>query len=177
MKSLEVLRGHDDLNLVRKNAHRESKTKPAEITKLNKFFTNNYHPMADTKCKKIYTNEQTEVITEMTNWEIRTKTKGPNQILYLMGEDFESIWRIDVSSDKIINARGKRDPKYAPAMIMGMPANEVSICSIPRNIINLTNNYLNIRLPNMPLGGSHWTRHPSIWVTNTECLVDSLWLK
>ncbi|CEF76480.1 hypothetical protein FGSG_08201 [Fusarium graminearum PH-1] len=142
MKSLEVLRGHDDLNLVRKNAHRESKTKPAEITKLNKFFTNNYHPMADTKCKKIYTNEQTEVITEMTNWEIRTKTKGPNQILYLMGEDFESIWRIDVSSDKIINARGKRDPKYAPAMIMGMPANETAQYALGWEPLDKASEYL-----------------------------------
>ncbi|KAF5237905.1 hypothetical protein FAUST_5857 [Fusarium austroamericanum] len=142
MKSLEVLKGHDDLNLIRKNAHHESKTKPAEITKLKKFFTNHYHPMADTKHKKIYTNEQTEVMKEMYNLKTKTITKGFNQILYLKREDFESIWRIDVSSDKIINAWGKRDPKYAPAMIMGMPANETAQYALGWEPLDKASEYL-----------------------------------
>ncbi|GKU04420.1 hypothetical protein FLAG1_07119 [Fusarium langsethiae] len=122
MTSLEVLRGYADQNLTRMDAHRNSKTSQQEIKNLKDWFDARYQPMNELDD---YTEPQIDVMSCMEKSGTITTEKGVKKMLYVK-DGFESTWRIDVGSDKISDARGKRIARYAPAKIMGMPANEAA---------------------------------------------------
>ncbi|KAG8355681.1 hypothetical protein FVEN_g6469 [Fusarium venenatum] len=128
MKSLEVLRGYEDQSLTRQDAHRAIKTDTKQV---NDYLADMYQPMEpyDSEGQENYTQAQTDVMCVMEDWETKRGIVPIKQRLYVREGNikdgrFGSTWRIDVSSDKISSARGKRIGKYAPAKIMGMPANE-----------------------------------------------------
>lgn len=129
MKALEVVHGYANQDVVRRNAHRDSKTSPAELQTLKAWLYANYTPMPKKNMngEDNYTKPQEDAMLRMDNWQFAAANTNRGKSLYSKDYVFESTWDIDVSSDKITNARGKRIPKYAPGKIMGMSANDVSI--------------------------------------------------
>ncbi|UZP37017.1 hypothetical protein NXS19_004833 [Fusarium pseudograminearum] len=128
MKTLEVVHGYANQGVVKRNAHRDSKTSPVQLQKLTGWLNANYIPMPKKNMngEDNYTNPQEDVMLKMDNWQFAAANANRQKMLYFKDDVFGSTWNIDVSSDKITNARGKRIPKYAPGNIMGMSANNAA---------------------------------------------------
>ncbi|KAM0227452.1 hypothetical protein ACHAPO_011514 [Fusarium lateritium] len=127
MKSLEVVRGHDEV-LEGRDAHRYIDTSQKTVATINAWLKHAYSPMKGTDAagKPNYTKAQINAMLAMQNWQSQAPNTNINDMLYVKYDDFGSTWSIDVGKDKINNARGNRNTKYAPGNIMGMSANQAA---------------------------------------------------
>ncbi|KAF4997457.1 hypothetical protein FGRMN_3821 [Fusarium graminum] len=112
MKSLELFKGEQIQTLLPTDAHRGHVT---TLNHLSNWLDGICHPMNE----KEYTEPQKDAVA-LTNPDGHSG-KG----IFLRGMQ-GSTWRIDVNFKKMSVASTKREPKYAPNIIMGMPANRLA---------------------------------------------------
>ncbi|KAF5670060.1 hypothetical protein FHETE_4743 [Fusarium heterosporum] len=112
MKSLELFKGEQIQTLLPTDAHRSHVTKIKNLTMwLDKF----RHPISAEE----YTVPQKEAVA-------LTKPNGDFGKGIFLRSTHGSTWRIDVNLDKLFDASTKREPRYAPKNIIGMPANQLA---------------------------------------------------